>query len=444
MFRMIKLGVHLAKNKQATSFASPIKAIPRQNKFSTASNESSYQRLSSLLAKKSFKQKSKKMAFRAAAVGSAMYVVYKGFLEPELTLQSISATDFPLASNETPRMPEVKTVDQLNISIESEKVIYVAIQQIYIAALAFGALASLIYMPLITLSLLAVDVCVHKGEFSKTIFTSPMIKLMCYLVSPSNALKNQVFQQRILMDEVSQHCPDLKFDKNGYCYGLTNMWYLYQCAGRDLISELNELIDAIRSDTPLTVTQKKLLTDVSSVQKNQGRLPLPIYIKNLNTQGDYDFCHKKIKYTRASREDFEIKDKERAIKVAVDNAITHPDVFVALTVFDKYLCGVGHIIGLKAHYTGNDMTIKYFDTNCGEATFDNALAAQKGLSRLITLGYIEGTKSLNFQHIVVRMHSPKEKQATLFWKNASFLGKRPVAKDEAQQHQAKIFAPYTS
>lgn len=316
--------------------------------------------------------------------------------KPKITLKSLTVSDFPSANKkeEKPILVEQKKVNQTELK-ETMEIIQLDYSDLY-----------------------------------KT-------HLLCdKLSTPEDALKLTSFNQKKLISLIALEYPELNidFDSIGICYGLTVMWHLYQSCNRDLLVELNQIVESIKSDDiPLNDTQIKLIQDISAIQENQK---LPIEIRQ--AQDENHFLTKKFILFREQEPVNYMQYKEHFVTNAMKQAMIQPGSLIGILPLyghknekNEDCIRGGHILGLKAHYVGDKFTFSYFDSNFREVIFDNEAACRANLSRLLSM-YI------NHNYLEIRPFYAKENHHGLFWKRPSFMSQSSLTLEQAQNKEKML------
>ncbi|HEX2549397.1 MAG TPA: hypothetical protein VHM20_06190, partial [Gammaproteobacteria bacterium] len=364
------------------------------------------------------KNKYYKNAMGLGISGIASFKLYKTSIDEEntLTLQSPFSTDshsckYSLEEN-------VNQQEKNLIAIIKETIILFSAYMLGISY--FPGVFSLTYLhPYMMLPLIFGDLILNNGE----IFTFPLNYITYYLEIGIFTLQEHTFSQSQFIQLMNNRYPDAYYDEEGMCYGLTILWYLFEFSGKSLVSELKEITQSIQSKRPLNEIQTKILEEISIIQNHQR--PFHIYIMKDHSKHCVNFFQKKIKFQKGLKEySYQIQDQEKAIGVALQEAIKSPNSLVSIHPYNENPWH-SHIIGIKTYYSGKQLKFKYFDSNFKETIFNNEKAAHSSISRLISNYYKN-----DCTHISVKFYSFKEKKSNLFWKNIFCPGSDTQLKSE--------------
>lgn len=191
-----------------------------------------------------------------------------------------------------------------------------------------------------------------------------------YLASPERPLKETRFEQSELVAHINKLFPDIRLNPKGVCFGLMMTWYAYRNTNKNLLAELNPIMQS----SFLDAEQIKLLTTIQATQEKyqEDLCELPELKTTIQRDNVSVFPLKR-------NADF-ANDVDNIVTEIVHLAISHQDSLIEIQLNNERKA---HAIGVIAQET----TFKYFDPNCREATFSNMETAKQSIINLLKYKY---------------------------------------------------------
>lgn len=185
-----------------------------------------------------------------------------------------------------------------------------------------------------------------------------------FLTTPTGATSQIPFDQNVMIANLNILNDDkLPLSQAGLCFGATTLWGQYENKQPGSGSELIKKINNLSKETKLALSD-----DLNFMyQRQKEQMGRQISTITLNDKIN------------------PMKEMTDLITVAIQTSTENPSVLYGITINGEK---DAHIIGLMSQKQADSFSIKYFDSNFREATFDNVADANKGMLELIQYAYL--------------------------------------------------------